>query len=194
MKIAITGGFSAGKSYISELIKKQNYPVFSSDQFINELYLSSEIKKQIEKCARKYFPDFFFSKQELANAIFTNKSCKKDVEKIVHAEVLEGMEKFSNNYKGKIIFFEVPLLFEASMEKLFDKIICVHSPKEIRLYRTVNFRNIDEKRFYLIESEQMIQEKMRRSDYLIDTSSSDDIVMHSLDFIIKQLENENTKH
>ena len=67
---------------------------------------------------------------------------------------------------------EVPLLFEANMAKIFQKIICISSSRNVEIDRLMKRNNLS-----LTEAEQRINaqmdllEKEKRSDYVINNNT-----------------------
>ena len=71
-----------------------------------------------------------------------------------------------------IVFVAVPQLFEANMEKLFDKIIFIYANDEIRLERLIKRNNYSEEYAKIRMNSQLPQEiKAKKSDYVIYNNS-----------------------
>ena len=141
--VAITGGIGSGKTTFSNHIRKLGYLVHESDAVVSEIYIKpkkqflSFIKKKISQDAVNHNK---ISKAEIANVIFSNKTLKKLLERRIHKEVQSSREAFIKKHtkrKKKIIFADIPLLFENKLEKSFDSVICIISSKKNRTKRVL---------------------------------------------------------
>ena len=50
--LVVTGGIGSGKSTTIEILENLNYPVFSSDQIVNELYNKRWVRKKLPRLKR----------------------------------------------------------------------------------------------------------------------------------------------
>ena len=129
--VGITGGIGSGKTTFSNHLKKLGYSVHESDVVVSEIYTKpkkeflSFIKRKISQDAVNYNK---INKTEITNVIFRNNTIKKLLERRIHKEVQHSREVFIKKYtkkKKKIIFADIPLLFENKLEKGFDLVICI---------------------------------------------------------------------
>ena len=92
----------------------------------------------------------------------------------MHPQIRKEILKFFEiNKSQKIVFVAIPLLFEANMQDLFDKILFVYTKDEIRLERLIA-RNKYTKEYAQIRlNSQLSQdEKVKKSDYVIYNNST----------------------
>ena len=128
--VGITGGIGSGKTTLSNHLKKLGYLVHESDVVVSEMY--TKPKKQFlsfikEKISEDAVYHNKINKTEIANVIFNNKAIKKLLETRIHKEVQNSREAFIKKNKNKLIFADIPLLFEKKLEKDFDLVICIIS-------------------------------------------------------------------
>jgi dephospho-CoA kinase len=182
--IAITGSFASGKSFVLNSAKNLGYSVFSCDDFVKELYedieLQNQIVREIEGLSK-------FNKKDLTKIIYDNSNARKKLELIIHPLVRSGIKKFEKyNESKEFVFTEVPLLFEANFDKYFSYIICVFCSEEIRISRARERGLLDFDLYEKIKSVQMDQEeKIKRSDFVIDSQNNQGKIEESLNQIIK---------
>ena len=137
--VGITGGIGSGKTTFSNHLKKLGYLIHESDVVVSEIY--SKPKKKFlsfikEKISQDGVKHNKINKAEIANVIFSNKAIKKLLERYIHKEVQSSREAFIKKYakkKKKIIFADIPLLFENKLEKGFDSVVCIISSKKTEL-------------------------------------------------------------
>ena len=173
-KIAICGNIASGKSTVSKYIENKGFKVLDTDKVSHEL-LTVNNKKLYD--AFKDFDVFEcneFSRKKVANLIFKDNSKKTELEKILHPQIASKIKNFlKKNSEEKSTFVEIPLLFEAKMENLFDKIIFVYADDKTRLERLIkrNGYTVEEAKTR-INSQIPQDEKVKKSDYVIYNNSS----------------------
>ena len=123
LKIAIVGKIASGKSTVLDIFKKANYLALSSDQIVHDLYEKEEIRALITKRLKLKESDDFLT--TLREHLKVNSKDLERLEKIVHPLVKKEIEKEFKNSKSPLLIAEVPLLFKAKMENMFDVIIGV---------------------------------------------------------------------
>ena len=144
MKIVLIMGLpGSGKTTFSNHLKKLGFLVHESDKVVSEIY--TKPKKQFlsfikEKISQDAINHNKINKAEIANVIFNNNTIKKLLERRIHKEVQSSREAFIKKYtknKKKIIFADIPLLFENRLEKNFDLVICIISSRKNRSKRVL---------------------------------------------------------
>ena len=133
LKIAIVGKIASGKSTVLEEFKKANSCCLSSDQIVHELYAQKEVQNLIiKKLKIKEEGEFI---DVLRNHIANNPKDLDRLEKIVHPLVKKEIESSFKKSKAKLLVAEVPLLFKAKMQNMFDIIVGVDIKEEIQIER-----------------------------------------------------------
>lgn len=121
LKVAIFGKVSSGKSTVLNLFKESGVATISSDDIVHELYQKEEVIKHINEL-------FHLSKVKLdldeLREIAKDPKNRKKLEKYIHPLVKKELIKFMEG-KHDISVCEVPLLYEAKMDDLFDYIIAI---------------------------------------------------------------------
>lgn len=190
LKVGITGGIACGKSNITKLLIKKGYHVIDSDAISRKL---SEPGESIFKAIYREFGENFFSdgrldRAKLGRYIFENEAARLRINEITHSIIVEEIERQLQKSQSDIIFLDIPLLFEAHLEYLCDKIICVFVPYEIQLKRLMERESIDEefaKR--KIVAQEKIEIKINKSDYVISTDGSFEKTEEKLDHLLEIL-------
>lgn len=130
-KIGITGSIGTGKTTFLHLLKKLGFSTFSCDEVVKKLYQDPEIGDKV----KRLFGQTSLEKEKILKAIVSDPRLKKSLEDLLHPYVKEEMFKFFEEAekKGeKIVFVEVPLLFECGWEKYFDEIWVITCSKNIQ--------------------------------------------------------------
>jgi len=124
-KIAITGNLGTGKTTILKILQDLGFSTFSCDEAVKELYEDLDVKEGIVKIFGKEIleTEGEINKKRILEKILKDQELKKRLENILHPLVKEKFLEFiKENEKEKVIFAEVPLLFEVGWESLFDEI------------------------------------------------------------------------
>lgn len=174
MVIGITGGIATGKSLVSSIISDLGYKLIDSDKIVNNLLLNDfELKNKIKEVFDCIDSNFNVDRKKLSNIIFNNELEREKLNNLIHPLVKKEMIKEISSFKNDIIFLDIPLLFEAKMEHICDKIICVYSDKDITLKRLKERNNYtEEEALSRINSQLDIKKKCILPDYVIDNSFS----------------------
>jgi len=162
--IAITGNIAAGKSAVEKILMDKGFSVYDSDA------IAHKILEELEE-VKKFFPDCYNDRKKLGEIVFKNPEKRKLLENIIHPEVKKVIESIGDD----LFFVSVPLLFEAGMENMFDKIILVYAPEKVRLKRLMSRNNLTVGEARLrINSQSGDKEKMEKSDFVIVNDSTYD--------------------
>lgn len=173
MKIGITGSIACGKSAISRYLLDNGYTVVDTDKL--SYFLTQKGNLCYNDIVKFFGRDILLKNDEidrkkLGNIVFNEKSKKEKLESIIHPHIRKVIENYSDE---EIVFFEVPLLFEAHMEDLFYKVITVYVDEKIQIDRLMARNNIS---FYdalnRISNQMSSIEKVKKADYVIDNSKT----------------------
>jgi dephospho-CoA kinase len=175
--VGLTGGIASGKSFVSNYLKTKKIPVHESDQVIKSIYKNPSnafllfLKKLGFKNAIK---KKFINTREIRKEIFNDKDKKKIIEKYLHTEVRKNRDRFLKKHKNKkIVFLDIPLLFENNLDKTCNLVCSVIAPLKIRRARAMNRIGMNKKILEkIIRSQTHDMERKKRSDFIIDTSKS----------------------
>tara|TARA_Y100000741_G_scaffold335055_1_gene292670 strand:- start:396 stop:965 length:570 start_codon:yes stop_codon:yes gene_type:complete len=167
IRIGILGDIGSGKSYIA---KSFGYPVFNADLEVSKLYKKNKkVFKKLNKILPKYISKFPIDKNEISNAILSNKSNLKKIIKIIHKEIRKKMNIFlKQNKHKKIVILDIPLLLENKINKKEDILIFIDAKKrdiEKRLIKRGNFNQKLLKKFKKIQFSSIY--KKNRSHFII---------------------------
>ena len=133
LRIAIVGKIASGKSSVLDIFKEKNYLALSSDDIVHKLYKEPDIQQLIiKKLKIKDNQDFLSALRE---HLKVNLKDLEKLERIVHPLVRKEIEKAFKASSSPLLVAEVPLLFKAHMENMFDIIIGVDVKEDIQLKR-----------------------------------------------------------
>ncbi len=172
--IAITGGIGAGKSTFSNEVKKRKLNILDSDKQVDTLY--KKPKKSFLNYLKKIglgeaVKNNKINKKQIGNIIFSNKKIKASLEKYIFKQVRKKRAEFikkEKNKKTKVVFLDIPLLFENNLSKDFDMVISIISKKTERLKRLRKSKKITKSYFDKIIATQTTDVvRIKNSDIII---------------------------
>lgn len=192
--IGITGGIASGKTTVCQYLIDQGYFVIDSDKIAKRL---SSIGGPIYQGIQKVFgEDYFLSNKELdrkklGNLIFKNSSAREQLNALSHPLIVEEMENLIKKSSKKLIFLDIPLLFEANLSYLCDTIVCVHVEYAIQLQRLMARDHISKEYAEIkILSQMSLEEKKVLSDYVIESVEDFQVTKENIEKVIKQIKGE----
>ncbi|MBN1632481.1 MAG: dephospho-CoA kinase [Thermoleophilia bacterium] len=138
--VGLTGGIGAGKSTALALFSEMGAVTMSADALVHELYKQPGVVALITERFGPGVVDSYnhVDRSRLAEAVRGRKRELRWLEKLTHPLVAEEIARRMNAAPdGSVVVCEVPLLFEAGFEALFDLIVTVEAGPEIRRRRSV---------------------------------------------------------
>ncbi len=177
MNIAITGGIASGKSSVTRSLGNICVAqVFDADTICFELLLKN--RPGWHGLRKKWGDRFLNSKGEvdriaLRKAVFSDTKTRHELENILHPLVRNQIISIAKNghRDGRLLFFEIPLLFEVGWQGDFDWVITVFAERQERLERICKRDSLTmEEAERIIAAQMDIEEKVERSDSVIENS------------------------
>ncbi len=178
--IGVTGGVASGKSLISGWFEKAHIDIIDADKVYKTLIQTNKklYKEIIETFNLEENENQQLDFKSLAKIVFNNKDKLLLLNSIAHPYVIDEMVRMIENYRNNhhsLIVLDVPLLFEANMEKYCDQIVCVYADRETQIDRLMKRGHLDRSvAVQRIDSQMSIEEKKEKSDFVIDNSWSRD--------------------
>ena len=177
--IAITGGIGSGKSTFCSKLKEKGFKIHSSDEQVAKIYKNPE-KKFVTYLRTiglsKSISKKNIDKKIISKIIFENKQIRKKLELYIFKIVRKKRSDFikqEKQKKTKLIFIDIPLLFENNLEKQFNKVISIIASKRVRLKRLKKTRKMNENQFKNITRSQTSDViRKKKSDYVIYNNST----------------------
>ena len=170
LRVAIVGKIASGKSAVLNVFKELGYLSLSSDEIVHKLYERKEIQDLIIKRFKlKGDADFLTT---LTEDLKVKKQDLERLEKIVHPLVKKEIESEFKKSSSPLLVAEVPLLFKAKMENMFDVIIGVDISETNQLKR-LEIRDQEKSAFLkrINDLNNMFEEHRQDLDFVVDNNS-----------------------
>ena len=188
IEIAITGKIGTGKTTICNLLKNLGYQIFESDNEVKKLFYRKKVKTQISSLFSNKVKTLFkengsVNKKTLGDFLFSNTKELKKLEQILYPLLEIQKKKFKKKYSSeKIIFFDIPLLFEKKMHKEFDLVILLKVNKDIQKERVLKRKGMSRNKLekILLSQEYDLNFFKKYISLEIDTSKGKDLILKKL--------------
>lgn len=177
VRVALTGGIGSGKSTALLMFGARGAAVLSSDKVVHTLLQREDVRQRISESLNLGRVDSGETgRLALADVVFADEEKLHKLEAIlfplVRGEISNWMES-SYVASMPLAVVEIPMVFEAAMEDLFDKIVLVTAPSEVRGARHAGL--VGKADFERRASQQLSEEeKEMRSDFVYQNTGSPD--------------------
>ena len=175
----LTGGIGSGKSAVAKALRARGLPVVNADELAREAVAPGS--PALQQIAARFGADMLTAQGELDRArlgerVFSDRDERAALDAIVHPEVrrLAGEHFARLEQQGaKLACYEVPLLYEVGLERVYQPVVVVTAPLAVRKARLAVRDGFSEAQIEARIAAQMpLEEKARRADYVIDNGGS----------------------
>ena len=178
--LGVTGGIATGKTVVAEMIEKFGAHTIDFDVLSRTVVEPgkpawTEIVAHFgEHILNK---DRLIDRKKLADIVFENKEQRDRLERLVHPRIAEEFAALVAEYTSRkpeaVVQAVVPLLFEADMQHVFDRVLVVYAPEKVQIERLMNRAGIDrQSASAMVASQLPIESKKNLGDFLVDNSGS----------------------
>lgn len=179
---ALTGGIGSGKSLVGSLLKENGFTVIDIDAIVYSLYEVNEVRKKLLELFGS------LDKHEIASQAFAHAGKRRELENLLQPRALRVLKRRLLKFSGQeIVFVEVPLLFEAGLEREFDVVIAVFAPKKERLERLVKRGIARKDALNRMRCQLPEKEKVKKADFIIDNGNSIEATRKQVELMVKKL-------
>lgn len=192
--IGLTGGIGSGKSTVAKLLRSKGFIVLDADEMARKVVEPGQeaFEKVVETFGQNFVgPDGSLDRKALGEQVFKDKSKLSQLEQILHPAIRQTIMLKAKQYERqghKILFYDVPLLYEKKMESQFEKVIVVDAPLEQRLQRVMRRdqlpRDLIEAR---VQSQLPLEEKVKQAHFVVDNSKDENWLEQQVDELIRDI-------
>ena len=173
--VGLTGGVATGKSTVANMFKQCGAPVIAADLLARQVV---EPGKPAWRAIVKLFgktvlnPDRSLDRQALGSIVFRNPKKRRQLERIIHPRVAREQQRLVRRIAKRkpraVILYEVPLLFEAGVDKRVDRIIVVIADRETQIARLKKRNGLSRaEALRRIRSQMSLTKKIQQADHVL---------------------------
>jgi dephospho-CoA kinase len=174
--LGVTGSFGSGKSKVARMLSTYGARVIDAD------IIAHRVSRPGSKIYRKLINAFGcavlqqnknIDRRRLASLVFNNKELLRVLNDLIHPEVIRIIKERIKTAREKLIVLDAPLLIEAGLAGLVDKLIVVKVKRDIQIARVRKKMHLSEADILKrIRHQIPLREKIRLADFIIDNSGS----------------------
>lgn len=139
VRIALTGGIGSGKSTALTMFSARGAAVLNSDHVVHKLLQRRDVRDLISgRLGIGQISAGEEGRRMLAEIVFTDEAKLDRLQEIIFPLVREVTESWMNTdmvRTAPLAVVELPMLFEAEMTDIFDYVVLITAPAEIRRAR-----------------------------------------------------------
>ncbi|MBU0702138.1 dephospho-CoA kinase [bacterium] len=176
MIIGLTGSIGCGKTTAANIFKELGAVIIDADKIAREIVEPQMLAWQqiIDAFGDEALnPDLTINRHYMGELIFNDRLSRERLNQITHPLIREEIDKQIQEQNGKIIIIDAPLLIEAGVEKIADRIIVVITSRDTQI-RRLKMRNLfsDFQIEARLNSQLSLEDKIKKADYIIDNDGS----------------------
>lgn len=166
--LGVTGSFGSGKTTVAGMLKGCGVKVIDADRIAHELI------KPASPVYKKVIKAFGTAKRhKLAALVFNNKNLLRKLNNIIHPAVIRRIKRQIIDAPGEAIVLDAPLLIEAGLVKLIDKLIVVKLSRKEQIKRLIKKTGLNKKDLTKrIDAQIPLKYKVILADFIIDNSGT----------------------
>lgn len=177
--IGLTGGIASGKSTVSKALTDMGAVVIDGDKTAHRLMEPHQPlwEEVINKFGQEIVnPDLSIDRAKLGSIVFNepeqmavlNKISRPWISKTINSEI----EARRLAQQDQVLVLDIPLLYEAKMDKICDKVWVVWVDRETQIRRLMKRDGYTREEAEIrINSQMSLDEKAQRADVVIDNTS-----------------------
>ena len=182
-KIAITGGIGSGKSAVSQILASKGYFVLDCDVITKQLYQKEQTIKAInQNFGCEFVFDGKVDTKKLGAYVFADEKRVQKLNQVMHPLIFDELDRQIVESGQKVVFVQIPLLFETGMQNNFDDIWLVTANEQTRIKRVIVRDNLDVEQIKNRIKNQMDDEKKSQ---LVHTIIKNDGTLEELSSVVE---------
>jgi dephospho-CoA kinase len=173
--VGLTGGVATGKSTVAKMFKQYGAVVINADQLARDVVKPGKpawraIVTLFGKTVLN--PDRSLDRQALGSIVFRNRTKRRQLERIIHPRVAREQQRLVRRIAKRkphaVVIYEVPLLFEAGVDKRVDEIIVVTTDRETQIVRLTKRNSLSRaEALRRIRSQMPLAKKIQQADHVL---------------------------
>jgi dephospho-CoA kinase len=194
--VGLTGNYGMGKSTVIPLFQEIGAATLDTDMIVRSLLEEKTVLRKIRALLGEtvFYKNGRLNKKRVSDLVFKDESLRHSLEDILHPLVFERIrtQVAKSDKQDRVFIIEVPLLFERGYQSRFDKTITVFAEEELALERLEEAGIKRHEAIQRLRAQLPIEEKKKRSDFIIDNNGTIDRTTKQVKAIYRKLVKESS--
>jgi len=189
LKVGLTGGIGSGKTTASDYFESLGVPVIDADQISHQLTQPdcAAYHAIVDQFGKLILKDRHIDRKLLAQQVFNDPLKRQQLEAIIHPlvvkEILRQVEALNNLY----CIISIPLLIEADLTHLVDRIIVIDTAEAIRKQRIRQRNGLNDAEIEARFKAQLSRDaRLKQADDIITNNSTTAQLLSQIDQLHRQ--------
>ena len=179
LKVGLTGGIGSGKSAVSSALSSYGAVVIDADAIAREVVEPgtpglAEVVAEFGEGVLT--PEGRLDRPRLGEIVFADETRLAGLNAIVHPRVAERSGQLMEEAlasDAKVVVYDVPLLVENGLESLYDVVVVVDTPDDIRVERVSRDRGMPREQVRArIDAQADRETRLAAADLVVDNSGT----------------------
>jgi dephospho-CoA kinase len=194
--VGLTGGVATGKSTVAEMFKRCGAVIIDADQLARRVVQPGkpawrEIVKTFGTSVLN--TDRSINRHALGAIVFHHRGKLRRLEHIIHPRVAREQQRLVSQIAKRrphaVVIYEVPLLFEAGVDKRVDSIIVVTAGRETQIARLKKRNGLTRaEALQRIKSQMSLAKKARLADAVLNGSRSRSLLKKEVGHLFRRFQ------
>jgi dephospho-CoA kinase len=194
--VGLTGGIATGKSTVASMFRQCGAVVIDADELAHAVVTPGkpawrEIVKTFGKAVLN--PDRTLNRHALGAMVFGNRPKLRRLEQIIHPRVAREQARLTKQAARKdphaVVIYDVPLLFEAGIDKRVDKTIVVTADLKTQIARLKKRNGLTQaEAITRIQSQLPLSKKVHLADFTVKGTLSPTALRETVQKLIQTLQ------
>ncbi|GAA3727087.1 dephospho-CoA kinase [Spinactinospora alkalitolerans] len=177
LKVGLTGGIGSGKSEVARRLAECGAVVIDADKIAREVVEpgTSGLAEIAEAFGEGVLtPEGALNRPRLGEIVFADEARLAELNAIVHPRVGARTEELmAGAPQDAVVVYDVPLLVENGLGRLYDLVVAVDAPEETRIRRLAAHRDMPEDQARArIKAQATREQRLAAADIVIDNSGT----------------------
>lgn len=178
--VGLTGGVATGKTTIARMFRRCGSVLIDADELARKVVRpGSPAWREIIRTFGKSIlnPDQTLDRHKLGALVFRYPAKRRMLERIIHPRVARLQARLTRQAVKKnpraVVVYEVPLLFEAGVDKRVDRVVVVAADRDTQIVRLKRRNSLTRaEALRRIKSQLPLSRKIAQADVVLDGRSS----------------------
>ena len=178
--VGLTGGIATGKSVVTGYLRELGAYIVDWDVIARAVVepglpawqdITQYFGKEIVQ------PDGRIDRSKLGEVVFGDEAKRRKLNSFTHPRIMEEAEMQAravlDTDVDAVVIHDVPLLFEAGLDKMVDKTVLVYATEENQVRRLMDRDSMSrESAIERLNTQMPVTDKVRQADFVIDNNGS----------------------